>query len=110
MREYKYLYLHQRFIFLQMKGKKTGGRVAGTPNKATRITRDIINSLSSDMYKQVLEDIASLEPNERVKVWLKLCEFCVSKPQTVSLDMAFESKKTIEDKLLELSGDDEDDE
>lgn len=88
-------------------GKKTGGRVAGTPNKATKITRDIINNLSADMYNQVLEDIASLEPNERVKVWLKLCEFNIPKPQTVSLDMAIQTKKTIEDRLIEMSGDDE---
>lgn len=89
------------------KGKKTGGRKAGTPNKATRITRDIINNLAEEMYNQVLKDIASLEPNERVKVWIKLCEFCISKPQTVSLDMTMEHKKTIEDRLIELSEDDE---
>lgn len=59
------------------------------------------------MYRQVLEDIASLEPNERVKVWIKLCEFCISKPQTVSLDMTVEGKRTIEDKLAELSDDEE---
>ncbi|MEG2599540.1 MAG: hypothetical protein RSA66_08710 [Muribaculaceae bacterium] len=88
-------------------GKKTGGRVAGTPNKATRITRDIINSLSADMYDQVLKDIATLDPNDRVKVWLKLCEFSISKPQTVSLDMIGQSKKTIEDKLKELSATEE---
>ena len=88
-------------------GKKTGGRVAGTPNKATKITRDIINNLSADMYNQVLEDIASLEPNERVKVWLKLCEFNIPKPQTVSLDVAIQTKKTIEDRLIEMSGDEE---
>lgn len=92
------------------KGKKTGGRKAGTPNKSTKITRDIISNLTAEMYNQVLKDIASLEPNERVKVWIKLCEFCVSKPQTVSLGMTMEHKKTIEDRLLELSEDDGDDE
>lgn len=89
------------------KGKKTGGRVAGTPNKTSKVTREIINNLTSEMYRQVLEDIASLEPNERVKVWIKLCEFCISKPQTVSLDMTVEGKRTIEDKLAELSDDEE---
>lgn len=89
------------------KGKKTGGRQAGTPNKATKITREIISNLSADMYKQVLEDIESLESHERVKVWLKLCEFSISKPQTVSLEMTVENKKTIEDKLAELSDDEE---
>lgn len=85
------------------KGKKTGGRQAGTPNKTTKITREIISNLSAEMYQQVLEDIASLEPHERVKVWLKLCEFSISKPQTVSLDLSVEGKRTIEDRLAELS-------
>ncbi len=79
----------------------------GSLNKTTRITREIINNLSSDMYNQILEDIANLEPQERVRVWLKLMEFTISKPQPISLDMAVETKKTIEDKLIELSGDDE---
>jgi hypothetical protein len=89
------------------KGRKTGGRQAGTPNKATKVTRDILNNLSAEMYDQVLKDIASLEPGDRVKVWIKLCEFCISKPQTVSLDLAIQTKKTIEDQLLELSDEEE---
>ncbi len=88
-------------------GKKTGGRVAGTPNKATKITRDIINDLTAEMYDKILEDIADLEPADRVKVWLKLIEFNISKPQTVSLDMAIKSKKTIEETLITLAGDEE---
>ncbi len=84
------------------RGEKTGGRTAGTPNKATKISRDIINNLTADMYDQVLQDIAELEPNDRVKVWLKLIEFNISKPQTVSLDMVVQSKKTIEDTLSSL--------
>ncbi len=89
------------------KGKKTGGRKAGTPNRVTRITRDLINDLAAGLYEDVKEDIDKLEPGERVRVWIKLCEFCAPKPQTVSLDMSVESKKTIEDKLAELSDDEE---
>ncbi len=84
-------------------GKKTGGRKAGTPNKVSKVTRDIIANISADIYPLILKDIKSLPPNERVKVWLKLCEFCISKPQSVSLDIVADSKKTIEDKLIELS-------
>ncbi len=61
------------------------------------------------MYPQILQDIATLEPDDRVKAWLKVMEFCVSKPQTVSLEMTAEAKLTIEDKLLQLSADNEDD-
>lgn len=33
-----------------MKGKKTGGRIAGTPNKVTREIRDLARSLFDDAY------------------------------------------------------------
>lgn len=94
----------------KQKRPKTGGRQKGTPNKATRISRDLLNNLTAEMYETVLKDIAELDPADRVKVWLKLCEFNIPKPQTISLDMAVKTKLTIEDKLIELSGDDEDEE
>lgn len=86
-----------------MQGKKTGGRKKGTPNKTTRVTRELLSNLAADMFPQIIEDLAKLEPEERVRAWIKINEFCVSKPQTVSLDMETDTKKTIEDRLLELS-------
>lgn len=86
------------------KGVKTGGRRTGTPNKTTASIRALIGDLTSGLYQTVLQDIEELEPNERVKVWLKLCEFCAPKPQSIAVDMSVEQRKTIEDKLLELSG------
>lgn len=83
--------------------KKFGGRKKGTPNKVTQITRSLINDMAEQMRPQILQDIANLEPAERVKVFIKLCEFLVSKPQSVSLDLMTERKITIEDKLLALS-------
>ncbi|MBF1559026.1 MAG: hypothetical protein HXO13_06660 [Prevotella salivae] len=82
---------------------KYGGRKKGTPNKTTQITRKVINDIAEGMQSQVMKDLAQLEPADRVKVFIKLCEFLVSKPQTVSLDMTTERKITIEDKLLKLS-------
>jgi hypothetical protein len=83
--------------------KKYGGRKKGTPNKVTQITRTLLNEMAYDMREQIREDLAALEPADRVKVFIKLCEFLVSKPQTVSLDLMTERKITIEDQLLKLS-------
>lgn len=83
--------------------KKYEGRVKGTPNKVTRITRQLINDMAEEIRPQIMQDIASLEPAERVKVFIKLCEFIVSKPQSVSLDVMAQRKITIEDKLIALS-------
>lgn len=52
------------------------------------------------------KDIADLEPKDRVAAMEKFTAYVAPKLQTTSLDMTVESKKTIEDKLIELAGDD----
>ena len=71
--------------------------------ESRKTRRTLLNEMADDMREQIREDIAALEPADRVKVFLKLCEFLVSKPQTVSLDLMAERKITIEDQLLKLS-------
>lgn len=90
-----------------MKGKKTGGRKAGTQNKVPLITRQLINDLATEMLPDVMANIKLLSPYDQVRVWIKLCEFNVPKPQSISLDVNEAAKKTIEDKLIELSGGEE---
>lgn len=86
-----------------MKGKKTGGRKKGTANKATAVTRELINKLASTMVETVIEDIASLEPKDRVHVFIKLAEFNVAKPQSIDISLSPEKTKTIEQHLQTLS-------
>lgn len=87
------------------KGKKTGGRQAGTPNKATAAVRGAIAKMldkyfTSDTFEQ---DIADLDPRDRVAAMEKFAAYVSPKLQATTLDMTVESKKTIEDKLAELS-------
>lgn len=90
-----------------MEGKKTGGRKQGTPNKVDKITRELIANLADGMVEDVKANIKMLAPKDMVYVWIKLCEFIVAKPTSVSIDVEEGLKKTIEDRLLELSdGDD----
>lgn len=86
-----------------MKGKKTGGRKKGTANKATAVTRELINKLASKMVDTVIKDIASLEPKDRVHVFIKLAEFNVAKPQSIDISLSPEKTKTIEEHLQTLS-------
>ena len=90
-----------------MKGKKTGGRKKGSINKVTAITRSLINELASGMLDKVRKDIKNLEPKDRVHVFLKLAEFNVAKPQTINLSLSPEKTKTIEERLGELSKENE---
>lgn len=89
------------------KGKKTGGRAAGTPNKVTSTVRKAITQQIEDYYtsETFLKDIAALKPAERVAAMEKLAAYAVPKLQTTTLDVVADTKKTIEDKLLELSDD-----
>ncbi len=92
-----------------MKGKKTGGRVAGTPNKTSAVVRAAIAKMldeyfNSDTFKK---DIADLDPKDRVTAMEKFAAYVAPKLQSTSLDVATESRKTIEDQLVELSGDDD---
>jgi hypothetical protein len=90
-----------------MKGQKTGGRVAGTPNKVSGAVRQMIANFVNDYYcsKQFSEDFEKLEPKERVAAIEKLTAYITPKLQQTSLDMNVESEKTIEDELKKLAGD-----
>ena len=99
-----------------MKGKKTGGRSKGTPNKTTAAMKDVITSIVSDYMsdeeidkdnpyeRHFSADMAHLEPKDRLDAMIKLMAFVTPKPQAVALGlMGGEKKKTIEETLAELA-------
>lgn len=99
-----------------MKGKKTGGRSKGTPNKTTAAMKDVITGIVSEyMSNKVIDennqyerhfaaDMARLEPKDRLDAMIKLMAFVTPKPQSVALGLiGGEKKKTIEETLEELS-------
>lgn len=53
-----------------MKGKKTGGRQKGTPNKNTKPLRDWFLSLIDENRAQIEKDLKALEPKERLQ-WIE---------------------------------------
>lgn len=97
--------MYRRFIYLRMKGKKTGGRQAGTPNKVTTMSKDIIANLLSDYRESGLmqSDFADLEPKDRLTIAEKLMQYVIPKVQSVAVDIHAERQKTIEDTLVELA-------
>jgi hypothetical protein len=58
---------------------------------------------SSDTFAK---DIAELDPKDRVIAMEKFTAYVAPKLQATTLDMSVDSKKTIEDKLAELSNED----
>ena len=88
-----------------MRGKKTGGRTKGTPNRTTKTARDILAETTSEYYnsEQFIKDLAVLDPKDRLTIMEKLTGYVVPKMQSTTIDATVETRKTIEDKLLELS-------
>jgi hypothetical protein len=62
-----------------MRGQKTGGRKAGSLNKVTQETRELILSLSD---KYLASDLESLEPRDRAVILTKLLSYILPKPAT----------------------------
>ncbi|PDP60150.1 hypothetical protein [Prevotella intermedia] len=85
---------------------KTGGRVKGTPNKATVLNKKAIENLleqynSSGMFSQ---DFLSLEPRERITIAEKLIQYTTPKMQSTSVDLSTENTEcTIDVMLKKLS-------
>lgn len=65
------------------KGKKTGGRKAGTPNRATTNAREAFARLvdgNVDRVQGWLDDVARLDgPKAALDIFLKMTEFHVPK-------------------------------
>lgn len=60
-----------------MKGAKTGGRKAGTPNKVSHEVRELIVGLSE---KYLASDLESLEPRDRAVILTRLLSYVVPRP------------------------------
>ncbi len=92
------------------RGQKTGGRDKGTPNKVTKLLRELVTGLTEDLYEDVLRDVTKLTPKERVDVWVKLLEYGLPKLQRVEnkIDLSSLSNEDVDklvDKILAPNGD-----
>lgn len=92
-----------------MKGQRIGGRAAGTPNKVSAAVRASIAKMLDGYFnsEDFAKDLAELDPRDRVSAMEKFAAYVAPKLQTTNLDLAMETKRTIEDKLVELADDKE---
>lgn len=93
----------------EKKRQKTGGRVAGTPNKVSGRVREAISNMLDEYFNSntFVQDIAELDAKDRVAAMEKFACYVAPKLQATTLDIAAETKKTIEDRLIDLTGDEE---
>lgn len=59
-----------------MRGKKTGGRQAGTPNRSTEEVRKTLLKLLDDNLNTLQKDFDSLEAKDRATLIISLAKHC----------------------------------
>jgi len=75
---------------MKQKGNpKTGGRVAGTPNKVTTDLRKWINDLLDKNRLQFENDLKKLEPQQRVTIIERMLGYAVPKMASVEAQVDF---------------------
>ena len=99
-----------------MRGKKTGGRQKGVPNKP-KPGREIIKAHSMGYFSpntrndggvsDFERDIKLLDPVDRVNVEIRLLKYHMVELKSIDMDATITHRVTIEDKLRQLSGEDE---
>ena len=56
---------------------KTGGRIAGTPNRTTADLRAVVKNLLEDNVEKVKSDFEALEPKDRIVMFERLLQYCI---------------------------------
>jgi hypothetical protein len=67
-----------------MQGKKTGGRVAGTPNKVTSELRKTLKAIVASELESLPGTLGELPARERLDLLIKLLPFCMPKVNQIS--------------------------
>lgn len=88
------------------KGRKTGGRKTGTPNKVTTTVRSAITKMLDEYYtsERFEKDLEDLDPKDRIAAIEKFTSYAIPRLQNTSLDIVEESRQTIEQRLASLAG------
>lgn len=80
-----------------MTRQKTGGRTAGTPNKATSEIREKISDILAEHFtpEKVGENLEAMEPKERLLFLTKLLDYAAPKLKSTELKTDFDNNLII---------------
>jgi hypothetical protein len=67
-----------------MQGKKTGGRIAGTPNKATSELRKTLKGIIAGELDALPQTFEQLPPKERLELLIKMLPYCLPKVDSIN--------------------------
>ncbi len=66
-----------------MQGKKTGGRIAGTPNKLTKELRTTLKGIIAGELDALPQTFEQLPAKERLELLIKLLPYCLPKVDSI---------------------------
>lgn len=90
-----------------MKGQKTGGRTAGTPNKVGGDTKEFILAILKDRehyLAEIIDETKLTNPIAAFKMMTDLMDFVVSKPKQMDVTTNGESMNTPQIIFQDISG------
>lgn len=91
-----------------MKGKKTGGRKVGTPNKDKGMARPCFEMLIANNADKLQDWIDQIEnPRDKLMVIIQLAKFVYPTPKSVDVNLTTSIDHSIEDALTALSKENE---
>jgi hypothetical protein len=67
-----------------MVGQKTGGRVAGTPNKVTSELRKTLKSIIAAELDALPQTFEQLPAKERLELLIKMLPYCLPKVDSIN--------------------------
>lgn len=87
----------------ELKRPKYGGRKKGTPNQTTAKIREAVTAIVGRHTSKVNEDLAELEPIDRIKMIIELCKFVLPtlKAQDIKLDSDVVTELTIKREIID---------
>lgn len=89
-----------------MKGKKTGGRIAGTPNKVTATLKERWSEFVEQNFDGVqgwFDQAIATNPIEGLKLYLQFSERIMGKVSASSIDITSQGK-AIQQPLINING------
>jgi hypothetical protein len=69
-----------------MVGKKTGGRIAGTPNKLTKELRTTLKGIVAGEMDALPQTFEQLPAKERLELLIKMLPYCLPKVDSIGGD------------------------
>lgn len=86
--------------------KKTGGRVAGTPNKVTKAAKEVLSGFiegEAENFKSAMKDIYENDKPLYAALYIKMLPYVLPKLNSVDVTSSNKTRLSIEDQLRIMS-------